>query len=294
MQGSCVLTDNSRATSSDNTNELSYYMGQIVKAAAQALSDTNKWLFNGSDSSVADLFRVIDDGKVMEDTTTTSDLDMQQWLEQSIYTVLIPYAWSLSNKNSHPFVMDTGYDCSDTYPDYFHDYISEDVAKATAVCYNDNLYYLVDARDCQRDCLGAHEPGTEYCTPIGFSQPFGIDSMDGTQWGGITIENLTISYVSPSLSPCFFNMHITSPVLRFNLYFCDLILYRRAINGYTGNNNANGWTYLDPTSSSDMEKIWDSGINAGGVVNIPVCSMSTAYTNWVECSTDADSYPCQS
>jgi hypothetical protein len=51
-------------------------MGQMVKAAAQALSDTNTKLFNGSVSSIADLFRAIDDGKLMEDTSTSGDLDV--------------------------------------------------------------------------------------------------------------------------------------------------------------------------------------------------------------------------
>jgi hypothetical protein len=67
----------------------------------------------------------------------------------------------------------------------------------------------------------------------------------------------------------------------------------RAVNGYTGNGNANGWTYLDPTTEDGMTEIWDNGINAAGVVKIPVCDMSTAYNNWVTCNIDADNYPCQ-
>lgn len=256
-------------------------MGQLVKTAAQALSDTNEWLFNGSDSSIADLFRIIDDGQLMEDTATTSDLDMQQALEQSIYALLIPYAWSLSNENSHPFIIDTGYDCSDTYPSYFHDYVSESTAEAVSVCYNDNLYYLVDARACQKDCSGVSGQGSSVCTPTKFSEPFGIDSMDGSQWGGVTVENLTISYVH------------TLPRLFLVPHVQHLTCRRRAVNGYTNNGNANGWSYLDPTNSDDMELIWNDGINAAGVVKIPVCSMSTAYNNWVTCDVDADNYPCQ-
>jgi hypothetical protein len=192
---------NYRATSNDNTNELSYYMGQMVKAAAQALSDSNEWLFNGSDSSIADLYRIIDDGQLMEDTSTTSDLSMQTWLEQSIYSLLIPYAWSFSNENAHPFIIDTGYDYSDTYPSYFHDYIAESTVNKVAVCYNEALYYLVDARACQIDCSGVHGVGSTVCTPNKFSLPFGADSMDGTQWGGVTVENLTISYVHAIYPP---------------------------------------------------------------------------------------------
>lgn len=42
-----------------------------------------------------------------------------------------------------------------------------------------------------------------------------------------------------------------------------------------------------------MQAIWDYGIEAGGVVNLPVCDMATAFNNWVDCDVDADNYPCQ-
>lgn len=43
-----------------------------------------------------------------------------------------------------------------------------------------------------------------------------------------------------------------------------------------------------------MDLIWSDGINAAGVVKIPVCDMSTAFVNWISCDVDADNYPCQS
>jgi hypothetical protein len=184
---------NHRAVADNAQPELSYYMGQMVKTTATALSDTNTNLFNGSASSVADLYRLMDEGQVMESTSTSGDMDAQLALEQALYAVLIPYAWSLSNEDAHPVVIDTGYDCSDTYPSYFHDYIAEDTANTMAVCYNNALYYLLDARYCNIDCSGVHGVGSTTCAPTKFFVPFGIDSMDGTNWGGVTIDNLTIS-----------------------------------------------------------------------------------------------------
>lgn len=184
---------NCRELAAEAENKISEYMGQLVKSTAQALSDTNEWIFNGSETSVANLWRVIDEGQMMEDTSTTSDLEMQQYMEQAMYATLMPYAWSLSNEALHPFVMDTGYDCSDTYPKYFHDYISEDTANSMAVCIDDSLYYLVDAVACNTDCSGVHGVGSTVCSPTKFSAPVGIDTLDGSNWGGITITNLVTS-----------------------------------------------------------------------------------------------------
>jgi hypothetical protein len=63
-------------------------------------------------------------------------------------------------------------------------------------------------------------------------------------------------------------------------------MHHRAVNGYKGNDNANGWTYLDPTTDAGMQAIWDYGIEAGGVVSLTVCSMATAFNNWIDCDTD--------
>ncbi|KAI1765641.1 carbohydrate esterase family 3 protein [Hypoxylon sp. FL1150] len=245
----------------DNNNALlSYYMGQMINSTAATLSQTNTDLFNGSASSVADLYRIMDNGKLMESTSTSGDIDAKEALENSLYSVLIPYAWSLSNENLHPVVIDTGYDCSDTYPSYFHDYVSEDTASATAVCYNDSLYYLLDARDCNIDCSKVYPQGSTTCAPTKFYTPVGIDELDGSTWGAVTVENLTIA----------------------------------AINGFTNNDNANGWSHADPTNADDLNRIWADGINTGGVNTIPVCDLATAMNNWITCDVDADNYPCNS
>ncbi|KAH8645403.1 hypothetical protein BX600DRAFT_391288 [Xylariales sp. PMI_506] len=248
------------ATPDDNTAELSYYMGQMIKTAATAISGTNTDLFNGSASSVADLYRVIDEGKLSEITSTVGDLGTEAALEHSLYAVMIPYAWSLSNENTHPVVINTGEDCSDVWPSILQDYIAEDTANEVAVCYNDVLYYLADARDCNVDCSHVYGQGSTTCAVTKLFAPLGIDSLDGTNWGGVTIANLTIA----------------------------------AINGYTSNGNANGWSYNDPTNAADLDSIWDNGINAAGVNTIPVCDMGTVFANWVECDISADNYPCQS
>ncbi|KAF7558240.1 hypothetical protein G7Z17_g159 [Cylindrodendrum hubeiense] len=247
------------ADTQNNQNLLSYYMGELIKSWATGISDTNEQLFNGSVPSIENLYRLIDEGQVMEETSTSGTMDIVQYIEQSLYPILIPYAWSLSNMNSHPFVMDSGYDCSNTYPDLYHDYMTQEVADAVSVCYNDKLYYLLDARNCQVDCGAQVSMHGSVCSPTQFDVPLGTETMDGAAWGGVTVANLTIS----------------------------------AVNGYVNNGNANGWALLNPEVAAEMDRIWNDGINAAGVVQIPVCDFGTAQYNWINCDVDADNYPCQ-
>jgi hypothetical protein len=63
-----------------------------------------------------------------------------------------------------------------------------------AVCIDDSLYYLVDAVACQKDCGNqVYLQGSSVCTPFKFSAPVGIDTVYGSNWGGITIKNLVTS-----------------------------------------------------------------------------------------------------
>lgn len=182
-----------RAVADNNKALLSYYMGELVSSTAEAIYNTNEHIFNGSASSVADLYRLMDNGKLMQSTFTSGDLDAQKAMENAVYSVLIPYAWSLSTENMNPVVIDTGYDCSDTFPSYFQNYMTKDTAQATAVCYNNALYYLLDARYCQVDCEEINPEKHGFCEYTPFFKPYGIDELDGNTWGGVSKDNLTIA-----------------------------------------------------------------------------------------------------
>ena len=97
--------------------------------AAAALGN----LFNGSDSSNNQLFDLISDGKLFNlpilDRTTVQTIS-----RRVNYGYLMPIAWSLSNQNVFPFILDAGVDCSK--PTYFDSLIY------ARVCYN-GWYYLL-------------------------------------------------------------------------------------------------------------------------------------------------------
>ena len=64
-----------------------------------------------------------------------------------------------------------------------------------------------------------------------------------------------------------------------------------AITSWKNNGNVNGWSSTDPSTTEGMEDISDNGINAMGMVNIPVCSFDEAFNNaYPDVSTP--NYPC--
>ena len=68
-----------------------------------------------------------------------------------------------------------------------------------------------------------------------------------------------------------------------------------AVAGYKANENKNGWGVADPTNPDTLNDIYDNGIQAAGVVQIPVCSGKEAIANWESVSQGkkkSANYPC--
>ena len=69
-----------------------------------------------------------------------------------------------------------------------------------------------------------------------------------------------------------------------------------AVAGYKANGNKNGWPVADPTNDATLNNIYDNGIQAAGVVQIPVCSGEEATKNWDNYSSGSGkktaNYPC--
>ena len=54
-----------------------------------------------------------------------------------------------------------------------------------------------------------------------------------------------------------------------------------AVRAWKNNGHKNGWAASDPTTENGMRDITDNGINAMGMVNIPICNFEEAYdTLW--------------
>jgi hypothetical protein len=163
-------------------------MGNLVSLYYDTITAMNQDLFNGSTASIALLTTLIANGQMMEPGTAGTEDAIRGFFEKSIYGVLIPQAWSLSNKGIHPFVLDSGSDCSDI--DVESDYMTSKTATATSYCYNNKLYYLVSTTGGV-DCSGNPCGVTETCNGR-FTAPAGLSELNGTAWGGVTLEDFVV------------------------------------------------------------------------------------------------------
>jgi hypothetical protein len=227
-----------------NTNILEKYVDGMMSAWANAVSQINSNLFNGSATSLSDLGNLIQNGNMIEANILVDAVVTQKAIEKALYAQLIPLAWPLSNQGPpSPFVLDSGFPCGAINP--VPQYVSDDVAGHTAGCYNNNLYYLLNIDPNAVNCDGS----SAMCHPMGtFPMLPGTPSMDGTNWGGLTVNDLISG----------------------------------AVASYNANGNQNGWAAADPTALAGNDALYgDQGLQIPGIVNgIPVCTGDVAMYNW--------------
>lgn len=145
-----------------------------------------KELFDGSDSSIDLLNKLIMDGKLLENAyQVVDDVTIQNMISRALHAILIPTAWSLTPKLG-VVVIDTGVSCGTRDPLDTSDLSHENAAKSSG-CYKNKLYYLLGANGKERSCIV--ENGLWDCVPIQFSLPPGLAKLDGKAWGGLTKED---------------------------------------------------------------------------------------------------------
>jgi hypothetical protein len=246
----------------------SAYMGQVVTAWGSITSYSVKRLFGGYDESIDLLTSLVADGRFIAggingaivspdigSAENTSLPDLQASISRAFFAFGIPSLWSVAGTAA--FVLDSGYDCGVINPE--HEYLDTDTMHKTAGCYNGKLYYLVDAHGEAVTCNGGDGTGTA-CQDNDFSAPPGIETLDGSRFGGVTVSDL-----------------ITG-----------------AVKTYVHNGNANGGTQTDPTNDGSLRDLMDQDVTTPGFVRIPVCSARTAFAAWSDTSIhgDVDNYPC--
>jgi hypothetical protein len=157
----------------------------------------------------------------------------------------------------------TGDNCGDYKPkppnDVHVTFDSAAMSDRTLFCDEDgHAFWLVNlarTQDHHNQCqdFGANCPPA----PPAVNALPGTDDLDGTQFGGITLAMMAAS----------------------------------AVRSWKGNGMKNGWGELDPEAKDGVADIIDNGINAKGIVNIPVCSFAEASANgWP--GVDGDFWPC--
>jgi hypothetical protein len=201
------------------------------------------------------------------DTQTGSDTipshmsaaELRANIGKSIFGFAIPSLWSVSK--AYPFIIDSGYGCDANNP--LSNYLDDDTMSATGACVDDKLYYLAspegDARVCKCEVLGDKGACQTICKDQKFSAPKGLDSLDGSEFGGITTE--------------------------------DLI--KGAVRTYLQNGQKNGAKVADSSDQGTIDDLLDVDITTPGYIRIPVCSPERAFQSWD--TTDkgsSDNYPC--
>ena len=173
-------------------------MGQVVNAWGNVTEQALANLFDGSDDSISTLTTLISDGKLIEGSVDGAEADpptgapadsdsaLQVSIAKAFFAYAIPTIWTLSGV--HPFIVDSGYDCSTKDPSGL--YLDTDTMQATNGCYNGKLYYLVTPNGDAEICTGGCSTCTQDCTANTFSAPPGLDSLNGQSFGGITVSDL--------------------------------------------------------------------------------------------------------
>jgi hypothetical protein len=167
------------------------FMGSVIKGWRKLNEKTLYWIFDGTDEAIEVLWSIISDGKLLEyegsgESTDSQDEDLETTIEKAFYGYTIPMLWNITEK--HAFVLDSGSNCYEEYP--MKEYLSAATMDATNACYDGRRYYLVHVKGDAESCE-CKPPNTKCeCESNKFSVPPGLDSLDGNEFGGITVSDL--------------------------------------------------------------------------------------------------------
>ncbi|CAK7233697.1 hypothetical protein SCUCBS95973_008685 [Sporothrix curviconia] len=243
---------------------MSAYLGLAVNHWANLTEYQLSQIFSGTDDTLPTLSSLISGGQMLEGsggspqmgTSSSTTTMIEADILLAFYSMAIPAVWGTEALNA--FVMDTGSDCSDL--SVADEYIDSSTQKTTQACIDDHLYFLVYPKGVARqDCDDDDDTEDECTVDTKFSAPDGASSLDGTQWGGITVTQLV----------------------------------NGSVRSYQANGNANGGAALDPTSTTSLTSLVNQDITTPGYINFPVCSGEFAFSVWLK---DSDrtlpNWPC--
>lgn len=157
---------------------------------AATVASANSKIFDGSKASIEQLTLMMTDGRVMGDWTKTENLEIQKYIKQAIYGMLNPQAWGMSNKGFHPLILDGGEDCG--IKALSDDYLTDETAAATWVCYENHLYYLVSATGKYNICNTTPDGEPGVCFDNRFSPLPGMDALEEGTFGNVNRTDLVI------------------------------------------------------------------------------------------------------
>ncbi|TPX06880.1 uncharacterized protein E0L32_002376 [Thyridium curvatum] len=234
----------------------------IVINWTQALQKFLFSLFDGSDQSIDNLWRLIRNGQLIAGSDAPRTLDSPSRVAataKGLLVALIPAAWKQQGYN--PVAVSTGKKCGTAGP-YDGKYMTGITGNEGWACVDDEIWYLLGVtgaytRDefctCPAPCVALCDqyfnglPGSNALVP------------DNPLWSGITREMLIRGAIATRKYKGKPEVDINKPEF-----------YDGLIGGGTG-----------PVD-----------ITAPGVINIPTCDIEDAYKGWQKGDTKNPNYPC--
>ncbi|KAK7421574.1 hypothetical protein QQX98_002041 [Neonectria punicea] len=198
------LSRNHLPTTETIKDDVSTMMGAVFDSWVSSELEYLNELFSRSEEFQQTRSSLIQGGMALK---LTEDIDLGAFVtttEKIVYSQLIPLIWpqaQVHTKSSHPYVvfpmilLGEG-DCI-TSGDQLLDAVSEDDAANIAVCYDSRTFYV--GYPTWDDKVAGSDMPEDYYKPVVDNLklnplPGGVKTeLDGTKWGGVTLEDLVIS-----------------------------------------------------------------------------------------------------
>jgi hypothetical protein len=166
-------------------NTVAETLAQLTEGYFKTIDLTNQNIFDGSNTDL--LSSMIKDGVFLMSTVPT-DLDIQAIIFKSMFAILIPFAWGLADDGV--FILDPGIACGAALPNDIH--ITPTGASLTGACVGNKQYYIAGISGTSRSC------DSFLCSDNSFALVPGLSSLDGKNWGGVTLNHIITGYVNLS------------------------------------------------------------------------------------------------
>ncbi|KAL8915642.1 MAG: hypothetical protein Q9172_006811 [Xanthocarpia lactea] len=250
MSGGPTDNDDSLEGAVATLNDLTRVLGVFVDGWAEVTSTYVKQLFSGSDEAITELGTYITGGDWYSNDIETGLFSLQGIMENVLYGQLIPRAWG-EREAVHPVIVfqsesDVENPLTAILQDNDDRTLSNENAKKVRTVYGGTTLWLLDAHDCGSTEPAARGAGGGCNTPFVQLLP-GSDQLDGKQWGGVLVDDITIS----------------------------------SFVGYQLNGNKNGYVMPENSKFTDMrenaEYPYQAGVRTPGFFSIPVCDIKTVF-----------------
>ncbi|KAJ5372737.1 hypothetical protein N7517_004743 [Penicillium concentricum] len=166
-------------------NTMDSFVGVVMKSWQRLESSYLESIFSGNSDTIEGLYATINNGTIAAAMDKLNLVDTSDEVEKLLYGQMIAYAWSISPDNAHPFIWRSEIYCDEnTTPIDKGAFVEQTSLSKIYVCHQNKMHLLVNAH--QKKGTGFSStvlPGGEH------------DTLNGKDYGGITIDDIVISSV---------------------------------------------------------------------------------------------------